>query len=199
MTIFFRPAKEPYLKYLSIFLLINFLMEAGLGFLALSAINNVFLNNIETLLVVSFDLFLVREIVVRKSAKTVFIYVLTCYPLFALIDIFFIQPGLFHTISYGLGCLLVVAACMYYFWELFQQRSSPDLVRQPAFWICSGLLFFYTCTFPIYGFTKLMQALPTAIIENLVAIFVLLNILLYLSFTIAYLCRLKTWTSMSSS
>ncbi|HEY6902558.1 MAG TPA: hypothetical protein VI233_17995, partial [Puia sp.] len=133
LTIFSRPARERYLKYLSIFLLINFLVEIGLGYMALAAINNVFLSNIETMLVISFDLFLVREIVIRKSSKTFLSYNVVCYPLFSLINIFFIQPGLFHTISYGIGCLLIVAACMYYFWELFQQRNSPDLVRQPAF------------------------------------------------------------------
>ncbi|WP_431213185.1 hypothetical protein ACQ86N_47525 [Puia sp. P3] len=103
----------------------------------------------------------------------------------------------FHTMSYCLGCLLIVCACIYYFWELFQQKSSVDLIHQPAFWVCSGLLFFYSCTFPLYGLTKLMESLPKVILVNLFNIFILLNIFLYLSFTIAFLCRLKTRKSMS--
>jgi hypothetical protein len=100
--------------------------------------------------------------------------------------------------TYSLGCLLIVAFCIYYFWELFQQSHSITLSREPAFWICSGLLFYYACTFPIYGLTNLLERLPKVIIKNLLLIFDLLNIFLYLSFTIAFLCRVKPRKSMSS-
>lgn len=198
LTIFFRPAKERYLTYFSYFLLANWLMEIVLGFLALAKINNLLLLNIETVLVVTFELFLIREIVYRKIAKKVFFYVVVCYPLLCLVNILFIQRRDFHTTTYSLGCLLIVVACIYYFLELFQKSNNIILSRQPAFWICSGLLFYYCCTFPLYGLTKLMEALPTVIMQNLFVILDVLNILLYLSFSIAFLCRLKTRKSMSS-
>jgi hypothetical protein len=198
LTLFLRPATERYLRYFSIFLLVNFLMETAVGYLAFSHINNLLSANLETTLVISFDIFLIREIVYRKSAKKVLFFIMVCYPLCALVDIFFIQVGAFHTVTYSLGCLLIVPACMYYFWELFQKSASEPLGRQPGFWICSGLLFYYCCTFPIYGFTRLMEALPAVIIQNLYIILDLVNILLYLSFSIAFLCRLKTRKSMSS-
>jgi len=198
LTILFQPAKERYLRYFSAFLLVNFLMECLGGYLALAHINNILSANLETTLVISFDLFLIHDIVYRKFAKKILSFIVLFYPLFALVDIFFIQVGAFHTISYSLGSLLIVIACIYYFWELFQQSASEPLSRQPAFWICSGLLFYYACTFPIYGTTKLLEALPAIIIENLYVILELVNILLYLSFSIAFLCRLKTRKSMSS-
>lgn len=198
LTVFFRPARERFLKYFSFFLLANWLMEIGVGLLALAHINTVLIGNIETMLVISFDLFIIREIIVRESAKKVLFYIVVFYPILALVNIFFVQPGSFHTNSYGLGCLLIVGGCIYYFLELFQQSNFVVLGRQPAFWICSGLLFYYCCTFPIYGLTKLMEALPVVIIGNLVFILDLLNIFLYLSFTIAFLCRLKTSKFMSS-
>jgi len=197
LTIYLQPPNERYLRYFSVFLLFNCLLESYLNFQAWHAQNTVFLNNIETMLVICFDLFLLRGIIYRRVAKRVFSYVLIAYPAFSLINIFFIQVGVFHTMSYCLGCLLIVAACIYYFWELFQLKHSVDLIHQPAFWICSGLLFFYSCTFPLYGLAKLMLSLPRIILENLFAIFVVLNIFLYLSFTIAFLCRLRTRRSMS--
>jgi len=197
LTIFLKRPSERYLKYFSGFLLFNFLLESVLNYMAWKGHNTLFLNNLETMLVICFDLFLIRDIIHRPAAKKVFLFVLVAYPLFSLVNIFFIQVATFHTMSYCLGCLLIVCACIYYFWELFQQKSSVDLIHQPAFWVCSGLLFFYSCTFPLYGLTKLMESLPKVILVNLFNIFILLNIFLYLSFTIAFLCRLKTRKSMS--
>jgi hypothetical protein len=197
LTIYFHPPKERYLKYFSLFLLVNCLAESILNYLAWTSHNTLFLNNLETVLVISFDLFLVREIIMGRQARRVFLFVMLLYPICALVDIFFIQTTTFHTMSYALGCLLIVSACIYYLWELFQQKNPVSLVRQPAFWICSGLLFFYACTFPLYVLTKFVEGLPKVIIANLFTIFVILNIFLYLSFTIAFLCRLRTRRSMS--
>ena len=197
LTIFVRPAKERFLKYLSLFLFVNFLLDTATCYTAVYSINNVFLNDVDSILVVSFHLYVLRAIVTGRKVKRFLLYSLLAYPLLCMINIFLVQTsGAFHTITYSFGCLLVVSSCIYYFWQLFQQKHSVDLVRQPAFWICSGLLFFYACTFPLFGMTNLMRALPAVILQNLFYIFILLNIFLYLSFTIAYLCRLKTRRSM---
>jgi hypothetical protein len=100
--------------------------------------------------------------------------------------------------TYSLGSLLIVTGCIYYFWELFQQKNSVDLIRQPPFWICSGLLFYYCCTLPVFGLTNFITNLPQVILQNLLAIVIVINICLYLSFTIAFLCRLKIKRSTST-
>ncbi len=93
--------------------------------------------------------------------------------------------------TYSLGCLLIVAFCIFYVWELFQLKHSVNLLRQPAFWICSGLLFFYACTFPILALVNFIKIEP-AFLRTTGFILDFVNILLYLSFTIAFLCRLRT-------
>lgn len=160
-------------------------------------IPNTLLSNLSTLIEIAFYLYVLREIVYAPRAKKVFQYFVIAYPLVALLDVFIFQPGGFHTITYALGCLLIIICCAYYFLELFQRPSSVNLSRQPAFWICSGLLFYYTCTFPLYGAINLLKLFPRVILSNLLYILVLLNILLYLSFSIAFLCRLKTRRFMS--
>jgi hypothetical protein len=198
LTIFLRRGQdEPYLKVFSAFLLVNFILDSTLDFLAMHTINNVLFGNLVDMFVFSFYLYLVRRIVQGRKAKYVFRYFQIFYILASVINLFLVQKTVaFNTMTYCLGCLFIVSACIYYFWELFQLRSSVDLLRQPSFWICSGLLFFYACSFPMQGLLNFINAMPKLIIQNLLIIFILLNSFLYLSFTIAFLCRLKTRKSM---
>jgi|SRR6185312_12209128 len=200
LTIFFQAAAERYLKYFSVFLFVNFLFDATTAYTALYRINNVFLNNMDSLVVISFELYLLREIFANRRAKRIFLAIFSLYPVLSIVNIFLVQRySNFHTMTYSLGSLLIVAGCIYYFWELFQQKTSVDLVRQPAFWICSGLLFYYCCIFPLYGLTNFIDSLPLVVRQNLLAILNVINVCLYLSFTIAFLCRLKTKRYLSTS
>ncbi|HTI93090.1 MAG TPA: hypothetical protein VL727_20970 [Puia sp.] len=198
LTIFLRPSQhEPWLKVFSVFLFINFLLDSTLDFLAMHALNNVFFGNLVDMFGFSFYLYLVRRIVQGRKAKQVFKYFQLFYILAAVINLFLVQKTVaFNTMTYCLGCLLIVSSSIYYFWELFQLRTSVNLLRQPSFWICSGLLFFYACSFPMQGLLNFINTMPKLIIQNLLIIYILLNSFLYLSFTIAFLCRLKTRKSM---
>jgi len=193
-----RPAPdEPWLKVFSAFLFINFLLDSTLDFMAMHNFNNVLFGNLVDMFVFSFYLYLVRRIVQGRKAKYVFRYFQIFYICASVINLFLVQKTVaFNTMTYCFGCLLIVSSCIYYFWELFQLRSSVNLLRQPSFWICSGLLFFYACSFPMQGLLNFINAMPKLIIQNLLIIFILLNSFLYLSFTIAFLCRLKTRKSM---
>ena len=126
-------------------------------------------------------------------------YFLIIIPLVFAINVFLVQKSsVFQSMTNSLGSLLVVAACIYYFWELFQQSTYIKLGREPAFWICSGLLFYYACSFPIYGLINFITT-EIGIIKVLAIILDSVNIFLYLSFIIAFLCRLKIKKSLLSS
>ena len=199
LTIFFFPSDQRYLRYFPFFLLVNAIYSGIENYLALAGTDNNWLSNLSTVFEFTFYFYLLSEIIQNRRIKGIFPYVIMAYPILALLNIFFIQRSGFHTMTYALGCLLILAFSIYYFWELFQRPSSVNLGRQPAFWICSGLLFYYPCTFPIYVPVNFLSPLPKVILQNLLFILALLNILLYLSFTIAFLCRLsKTRRSMSS-
>ena len=108
------------------------------------------------------------------------------------LNIFFLlKRGYFHSITYALGCLLIVAICIYYFYELFHYSRLLTLVQEPAFWICSGLLFFYSCSFPLFGLLNFVGDASRVIINNIDNILKLLNVMLYSIFTIAFLCRVR--------
>ena len=198
LTVFLIRGGEAFLKVFSIFLLVNACFDATTSYMARYGIPNVVISNLNTLVVISYYLFLLRQIVHGKKARTGILLSLFLFLLVSIANFFLVKKiDTFSSITYCVGALFIVAACIYFFWELFQRAYSGPLGRQPAFWICSGLLFYYTCTFPFYGASNLLTGLPEVIKRNLIAVLVFLNILLYLSFSIAFLCRIKTRKSMS--
>src|ERR1700734_2864201 len=100
LTIFLRPDGERYLKYFSIFLFVNFVLEAINSYTSYYHINNVLLNNIESLLVISFELYLLREVVASRKAKKVLLYSFFIYLVLAIVNILLVQTsGNFNTMT----------------------------------------------------------------------------------------------------
>jgi hypothetical protein len=113
------------------------------------------------------------------------------YPVGALANIIVTQNiHRLQIIPYAIGCLIIVIYAIYYFYELFKSASSVNLKREPAFWIITSLLFFYTCSFPIFGFANFLSGF-SVIAQNISAVLVILNVILYSLFTVAFLCRIR--------
>ena len=126
--------------------------------------------------------------ILRYNKKIIRITILF-YAITATTNIVFIQKmKTFHTVTYSLGCLLIVVFCIYYFLELFRLPKSVKLKNNPAFWICTGLLFFYCCGFPLYGLMNYWIGISKLILQNFSNIVTILNIFLYTLFAIAFLC-----------
>lgn len=196
ITLYFQASIPQYLKTFPFFLIITIIVEITAWLLMKERIDVTLLFCFFTAFEFEYYLLIIMYSIYKLKAKRIISWVLAIYPVLVLINIFFIQPGKFHTITYSLGCLLIVAACIYYFFELFQSTHSVNLIKEPSFWICSGLLFFYCCTFPLIGLWNQLRGLPSIFLQNLNAILQLLNILLYSLFSIACLCRLKLRKSL---
>lgn len=196
LTIYLRRPIPLYLRLLSFYLLYDCINESYTNYLALHIRNTVLLSSLSTVVSFCFFLYVVRAVIRDPKAKRILLYCLLAFPLISGGNIFLVQkPEVFQTMTYSLGCLLVVAACIYYFLELFRSRSYVNLLREPAFWICSGLLFYSACSFPVYGLINFIH-FEKSIILVILYILDFINILLYLSFTIAFLCRLRTRKSL---
>jgi hypothetical protein len=189
---------EQYLRLFPWFLLLSGIVEVIENYQGIHHRNNLLLANPFTVLTFCFYFYTLYCIIHNKLARKIIFLLIWLYPLVALVNIYFIQKaGVFHTVTYCLGCLLVVVICFYYFLELFRLPKSVNLIRQPAFWICSGLLFYFCCTFPMYGFNAIVAGNVTpAMMKTLIILLTILNVFLYSSFTIAFLCRLRTRKSM---
>ncbi len=181
-----------YLKLFPPFLLATVIIESFGSYLASIRTPNVALYNFFSVFEFCFYLYVISLIINGKKMKRVIIVALILYGLIAITNIIFIQKlKAFHSVTYAFGCLVIVAACVYYFFELFKLPRAVKLKNNPAFWICSGLLFFYCCGFPLFGMFNFLSDISKLIIRNFYNIITILNIFLYTLFTIAFLCRLK--------
>lgn len=195
---YFRKGTPAFLRTLPVYLLITFVVEYIGQWMNDNGKVTVTLYNVFITIEFVFYFWMLRHIVKNRFIRKLLFHSLWLYPLLVILNKLFLQKGLqFHTITVSLGCLLIVVATITYFFELFQFDKPVDLVREPSFWICSGLLFFYACTFPLYALINFLRDPSNIIIKNLASIFAIVNILLYSSFIIAALCRIRTRKSLS--
>lgn len=182
------------------FLLLTLVVEIVGWQLSEKALNNADLYNFFSVAAFTYYMYLLMEVVYSRKAKKAILTVMAIYAVISLCNILFIQKiNSFHTMTYSLGCLLIVVISMYYFYEILQAPRSIDLKKEPAFWIAAGLLFFYICTLPVLGVLNYLFSIPGAIARSLEQIIAILNVLLYSLFTIAFICRISFRKSMSSS
>lgn len=191
--------QKSYLYYTIYFLMLTLVIELVAAWMSSKNRNTLILYNFFTLFEFLFYLWTLRQIIKKRMVKKLIGYAMVILLIFSLLNIFYIQ-GIrrFQSYSYSIGSLLIVAFCIYYFYEIFLIPHSINLLRQPPFWICSALLFYYTISFPIFGLTNVVPTLPNVIINNLSTFITILNVLLYSMFSIAFICRFKIRKSLQS-
>jgi hypothetical protein len=190
LSIYFKKSPNfSYLKFFPLFLLLTLFAEVYGSYLSYSNQRNIEFYNFFTVLEFCFYLIILRLIIKNKNIRKIIVITTILYVIAAIVNISFYQgKNSFHTITYSIGCLIVVSFCIYFFLELFRLPKSIKLSRNPAFWICSGLLFFYCCGFPLYAFINFWSHLEW-IIKRFDDIVTILNTFLYTLFTIAFLCN----------
>jgi len=195
-TLYYQKNKSIVLYFFPPFLLLTFFVEAIGIWTAYQSINNQWLYIIFSIIEFIYYCWLISEVVEMSLIKKVLHHCMWLYPILVAVNKIFLQkaPDQFPTISYALSCLGIACAAIVYFRGLFESDKYVNLTRDPFFWICSGLLFFYFCSFPLFTISNLYYSGYSAsplIAENYSTVISLLNILLYSSFIIASLCRIK--------
>jgi hypothetical protein len=192
ISVYFQRPAPLYMKLFPFFLIITIAVEFVGMWMFREYGSNMALYNFYIVVNFCFFQFVLRDIISDPIFKRISLYAILLYGLLAFANIFYGQGlNVWNSVSYAMGSLLVVAFCIYYFFELFKRPKSTKLTKEPAFWIVSGLLFFYCCSFPFLGLNNIVQTLPVVILLNLKFILSVLNVLLYLLFTIAFLCRFR--------
>jgi len=187
-----------YMKLLPFFLLLTFILEVIGWQMGLQGINNTIYYNFYSILFFIYYLYIIHQLLRSGWVKRILLFCMIGYPLLSMINIFFLQgPHVFHTMTYSVGSLLTIIFCVYFFYELFRIPHSINLKTHPGFWIVTGLLFFNACSLPFIGLANYIYQFSPLLISKLQFILSFLNILLYLLFTIAFLCRLSFQRSMS--
>jgi hypothetical protein len=156
------------------------------------------LYNIVSIVEFLFYFFFFHSIYRVSTARRTMLILIPVYLAAALLNIFLVQgKEAFHTYSYMAGCLFVIAGSIYYFLELFRYPQTGSIMRDPAFWITTALLFYYICVLPIFGIVNYISSIPKRVGYTLVFINQFSNIILYSLFTLAFLCKLSFRKYMS--
>jgi hypothetical protein len=196
LTAYFQKNTPSYLRLFPVFLLVTIAVEGISTWMFLHGKTSNHLYNFFSSVEFLFYMYVIREIIQNAKAKKIILYTAWIYALLGIANALFIQKLIaYNSVTYALGCILIALMCIYYFFELFQAMNSASLVRMPAFWICAGLLFYYSCSFPLYSMANFLKA--SIIRKNIQVIVILLNVFLYSSFTIAFLCRIRVRNSTS--
>ena len=197
LTVFSKSHKGGlYLKLFPPFLFIALVVETLASYMASKGENNAVLYNFYTGFEFCFYLLLLSLIITANRVKKIVRITILLYAVAFVINILFVQKiTTIQTITYSLGCLLVVSFCIYYFLSLFKLPKAIRLWNNPAFWICFGLLFFYCCSFPLIGLIHYWMHISKFLIRNFAQIVNILHIILYTLFMIAFLCiRTRKYT-----
>jgi hypothetical protein len=180
------------LRSMPFFLLITLFVECvtPLKLIHFHGINH-WLFNIFTPIEFLYYGYLFYHIIESPSKKVIIPLVFALFLLFTTINMFYIQgTKYFHTIPYRVGAVITITLCFFYFRQLMRSKGYINLVRNPFFWISTGLLFFYLgfffyfSAFDYIGYDKLRVNMSLwSIISST------LNVLLYSNFLIALLCQ----------
>jgi len=190
-----RPAFS-YLRTIPLLLLLSITVELVARYYRIRSINNLWLVNIYSVIELSYFTFTLYRIL-RKTfvLRLVFLIACTC-----LIDIFFVH-GLktFHTYSYALSVLIIVYVCIYYYYYTFKEAQVDNLLKEPSFWIVTGLLVFYATSLSVAGVFNYIAELPKEMIGLTRSIILFVNGIFYIILIIAFVCQIDTRKSIRNS
>ena len=126
LSVFFiHKNKFPFLKYFTPFLFLTLMAETYGSYLSFIHKTNVWLYNFFSIFEFGFYFFIISLFIRNARMQKIIRISIVIYITSAVINILFIQGmKTFHTITYSLGCLLIVTFCIYYFLELFQLPKS---------------------------------------------------------------------------
>lgn len=179
-------------RLFSLFLLTTLIIEFVANKMAERKQNNAFIYNLFSVLEFCFYFFFFHSVLKGYLKKIKIPFIIILYIVLALINIFLIQGKyIIHTYTYILGSMICITLSITYFYFLFKYSRIQNLTKDPVFWISAALLLYYSCTLPVFGIINFLTNLAVPFYSELAFIIAFMNIVLYLLFTIGFLCRIS--------
>jgi hypothetical protein len=181
-----------YLNTFIIYIMVTIAVEMMAWWYSYHNKRNLIIYNFYTTINFTYLIFLLRSFMTNKKMINVMSVLMVAYPVFALINMFLIQGAntVFNTYTFLSGCIIVVTASICYFYERIKYPGPHSLLKEPTFWVSTGLLFFYTCSPPLTGTLNAISLMPFYNYKTLYFINLMVNIILYLLFSISFICNL---------
>jgi hypothetical protein len=93
------------------------------------------------------------------------------------------------SLSISVGCISLLYFSLHYFFNLVKSDDLLHFKTSMAFWFCSGLLLFYLGSFPFLTFFNSLAISKDKTVYTIYRwIFIFLNYIMYLLFTIGFIC-----------
>ena len=189
----YQNRKFTYLHTLPFFLFYLYCVEKLGVYLSYHYKPNLWLFNYSSVIEICYYSWLICRMYFLKIIRHRVNIFIIFYCIIALINIIFYQgKNGFHSITFGIGSISIIVFCVYYFYQLLLFPTKYVLLKQPQFWICTALLFSFSCGFPLfclnnfYGNAVSEKIWPIIMIVNNI-----INIIYYSLFTIGFLCKIK--------
>jgi hypothetical protein len=130
---------------------------------------------------------ILRTVRIRKLINLFLIF----YPLFwASIFLFVYTLNQWNTYCVMAGDLFIIVFAVRYLYELFTSDSLISFRRHSEFWIAVALILYSCCELPIMGILNFLET-DQDTTRKLLTILQVLNIIMYLIFIYAFICRVK--------
>lgn len=178
-------------KHLVIFLVLicTSFVEVRAKQLQLLKINNSLVINVGYIIIGISLLFFFFYLILNQSKKPLYLWVV--YMTWIIINSIYFQPitTTFQNYSWGLGSLLIIGMCFYFFYGIFStnQFEEKKLVSIPEFWIVSFLMFFYACSFLYFiSFSFFIQGMDITLYKELNFLIKILGSIMYLVMGLAF-------------
>ena len=186
--------KPKYLKVFSFFILISILVEWSAWYLGKKLhLNNLWLYNLyilaQFLFLPNFYAYRLKSEKIEKFVR----YFSVIYSLFYILNLFYIQ-GFFtyNTYSYITGMACVLFLIIIFFKRILLTANDINLFREPLFFVSSAYFLFFTIELPYTAMLPYFAKHDKETVITLLWIIKILNIVLYLLFSFAFLCKPKT-------
>lgn len=189
--ILLKRRKPPlYIRFFPVFLFVTVVQES-IGYTIVGKSPFYFpMINVYTVFEFAFYSFVLYHLIKAPRVKLVIVYSIISYAILTLIYSM-LMGNAFTSTPYILGATALVCFCMYYFYEFFKYPVFKNPIHEPTFWICFGIVFFKSCTMPLFGIFNYWGY--SAIEKNvLILILSISNYFLYGSFIIAFICFYRT-------
>lgn len=165
------------LKYLLTFFLISLIAESIGFYLSNEKRNNVLIFNLYSV----FQFIYILNIYTKFHQEKILKSLLITIPLICLINIFFIQgPKTFHTYSFMLGALIIIAVSIFHLWSLFNLGKVDNILKNSSFWFAIGFLLYFTGSLSIIGVFNYIATLPKYFINLSRNLLVSVNTITYI-------------------
>jgi hypothetical protein len=194
----FKLTAATHLKLFSIFLGLSLITEICANYMldVLNLDNNFLVYYCYMLIEYLMFAYYFKLIISSKTAKALINIFITIFPFVWLFTGMFIFKGKnWNSYVVMFGDLFTICISARYLYELFIADKLIDFKRSAEFWIAAALIFYSCCELPITGILNYLYS-NDASLNSLLQV---LNIVMYLVFIYAFLCRTINFMKSSYS